>query len=82
MLHKNALVAAKLLNREQRPAFVEALNEEYQALREKEPSENGTEVPLAEAQKNKTEPLGLIIYSSYYECTDRRRLEKGAGTGV
>lgn len=50
---QNALVAAKLLNREQRPAFVEALNEEYQALREKNRQETVQTVSLAEAQKNK-----------------------------
>ena len=50
---QNALVAAKLLNREQRPAFVEALNEEYQALREKNRQKTVQTVPLAEAQKNK-----------------------------
>lgn len=50
---QNALVAAKLLNREQRPAFVEALNEEYQALREKNRLKTVQTVSLAEAQKNK-----------------------------
>lgn len=50
---QNALVAAKLLNREQRPAFVEALNEEYQALREKNCQKTVQTVSLAEAQKNK-----------------------------
>lgn len=50
---QNALVAAKLLNREQRPAFVEALNEEYQALREKNRQKTVQMVSLAEAQKNK-----------------------------
>lgn len=50
---QNALVAAKLLNREQRPAFVEALNEEYQALREKNRQRTVQTVSLAEAQKNK-----------------------------
>lgn len=50
---QNALVAAKLLNREQRPAFVEALNEEYQALREKNRQKTVHTVSLAEAQKNK-----------------------------
>lgn len=50
---QNALVAAKLLNREQCPAFVEALNEEYQALREKNRQKTVQTVPLAEAQKNK-----------------------------
>ena len=50
---QNALVAAKLLNREQRPAFVEALNEEYQALREKNRQKTVQTVSLAEAQKNK-----------------------------
>lgn len=50
---QNALVAAKLLNREQRPAFVEALNEEYQALREKNRRKTVQTVSLAEAQKNK-----------------------------
>lgn len=50
---QNALVAAKLLNREQRPAFVEALNEEYQALREKNRQKMVQMVSLAEAQKNK-----------------------------
>lgn len=48
---QNALVAAKLLNREQRPAFVEALNEEYQALREKNRQKTVQTVSLAEAQK-------------------------------
>ena len=46
---QNALVAAKLLNREQRPA----LNEEYQALREKNRQKTVQTVSLAEAQKNK-----------------------------
>lgn len=50
---QNALVAAKLLNREQRPAFVEALNEEYQALCEKNRQKTVQTVSLAEAQKNK-----------------------------
>ena len=50
---QNALVAAKLLNREQRTAFVEALNEEYQALREKNRQKTVQTVSLAEAQKNK-----------------------------
>ena len=50
---QNALVAAKLLNREQCPAFVEALNEEYQALREKDRQKTVQTVSLAEAQKNK-----------------------------
>lgn len=50
---QNALVAAKLLNREQRPAFVETLNEEYQALREKNRQKTVQTVSLAEAQKNK-----------------------------
>ncbi len=50
---QNALVAAKLLNREQCPAFVEALNEEYQALREKNRQKTVQTVLLAEAQKNK-----------------------------
>lgn len=50
---QNALVAAKLLNREQRPAFVEVLNEEYQALREKNRQKTVQTVSLAEAQKNK-----------------------------
>lgn len=50
---QNALVAAKLLNREQRPAFVEALSEEYQALREKNRQKTVQTVSLAEAQKNK-----------------------------
>ena len=50
---QNALVAAKLLNRKQRPAFVEALNEEYQALREKNRQKTVQTVSLAEAQKNK-----------------------------
>ena len=50
---QNALVAAKLLNREQRPDFVEALNEEYQALREKNRQKTVQTVSLAEAQKNK-----------------------------
>lgn len=50
---QNALVAAKLLSREQRPAFVEALNEEYQALREKNRQKTVQTVSLAEAQKNK-----------------------------
>ena len=50
---QNALVAAKLLNREQRPAFVEALNEEYQVLREKNRQKTVQTVSLAEAQKNK-----------------------------
>jgi len=50
---QNALVAAKLLNREQRPAFVEALNEEYQILREKNRQKTVQTVSLAEAQKNK-----------------------------
>lgn len=50
---QNALVAAKLLNREQRPAFVEALNEEYQTLREKNRQKTVQTVSLAEAQKNK-----------------------------
>lgn len=50
---QNALVAAKLLNSEQRPAFVEALNEEYQALREKNRQKTVQTVSLAEAQKNK-----------------------------
>lgn len=50
---QNALVAAKLLNREQRPAFVKALNEEYQALREKNRQKTVQTVSLAEAQKNK-----------------------------
>lgn len=50
---QNALVAAKLLNREQRPAFMEALNEEYQALREKNRQKTVQTVSLAEAQKNK-----------------------------
>ena len=50
---QNALVAAKLLNREQRPAFVEALNEEYQALREKNRQKTVQTVSLAEAQENK-----------------------------
>lgn len=50
---QNALVAAKLLNREQRPTFVEALNEEYQALREKNRQKTVQTVSLAEAQKNK-----------------------------
>lgn len=50
---QNALVAAKLLNREQRPAFVEALNEEYQDLREKNRQKTVQTVSLAEAQKNK-----------------------------
>lgn len=50
---QNALVAAKLLNREQRPAFVEALNEEYQALRKKNRQKTVQTVSLAEAQKNK-----------------------------
>lgn len=50
---QNALVAAKLLNREQRPAFVEALNEEYRALREKNRQKTVQTVSLAEAQKNK-----------------------------
>lgn len=50
---QNALVAAKLLNREQRPAFVEALNEEYQALREKNRQKTVQTVSLEEAQKNK-----------------------------
>lgn len=50
---QNALVAAKLLNREQRSAFVEALNEEYQALREKNRQKTVQTVSLAEAQKNK-----------------------------
>lgn len=50
---QNALVAAKLLNREQCPAFVEALNEEYQALREKNRQKTVQTVSLAEAQKNK-----------------------------
>lgn len=50
---QNALVAAKLLNSEQRPAFVEALNEEYQALREKNRQKTVQMVSLAEAQKNK-----------------------------
>lgn len=50
---QNALVAAKLLNREQSPAFVEALNEEYQALREKNRQKTVQTVSLAEAQKNK-----------------------------
>ena len=50
---QNTLVAAKLLNREQCPAFVEALNEEYQALREKNRQKTVQTVSLAEAQKNK-----------------------------
>jgi len=50
---QNALVAAKLLNREQCPAFVEALNEEYQALREKNRQKTVQTVSLAEAQENK-----------------------------
>ena len=50
---QNALVAAKLLNRKQCPAFVEALNEEYQALREKNRQKTVQTVSLAEAQKNK-----------------------------
>ena len=50
---QNALVAAKLLNPEQRPAFVEALNEEYQALRDKNKQKVVKTVSLEEAKKNK-----------------------------
>ncbi len=50
---QNALVAAKLLNSEQRPAFVEALNEEYEALREKNRQKTQPTVSLAEARENK-----------------------------
>ena len=50
---QNALVAAKLLNPEQRPAFVEALNEEYQALRDKNKQKVVKTVSLEEAKRNK-----------------------------
>ena len=50
---QNALVAAKLLNPEQRPAFVEALNKEYQALRDKNKQKVVKTVSLEEAKKNK-----------------------------
>ncbi len=50
---QNALVAAKLLNPEQRPAFVETLNEEYQALRDKNKQKVVKTVSLEEAKKNK-----------------------------
>lgn len=50
---QNALVAAKLLNPEQRPAFVNALNEEYQTLRDKNRQKSVQTVSLAEAKKNK-----------------------------
>ncbi|CDD49009.1 putative uncharacterized protein [Bacteroides sp. CAG:875] len=50
---QNALVAARLLNPEQRPAFVEALNEEYQALRDKNKQKVVKTVSLEEAKKNK-----------------------------
>lgn len=50
---QNALVAAKLLNPELRPAFVETLNEEYQALRDKNKQKVVKTVSLEEAKKNK-----------------------------
>lgn len=49
----NAPVAAKLLNPDQRPAFVDQLEEEYRALREKNGQKKVQTVSLAEAQRNK-----------------------------
>lgn len=49
----NAPVAAKLLNPDQRAAFVGQLEEEYRALREKNGQKKVQTVSLAEAQRNK-----------------------------
>lgn len=49
----NAPVAAKLLNPDQRPAFVDQLEEEYRSLREKNGQKKVQTVSLAEAQRNK-----------------------------
>lgn len=49
----NAPVAAKLLNPDQRAAFVEQLEEEYRVLREKNGQKAVQTVSLAEAQRNR-----------------------------
>lgn len=50
---QNALVAARLLNTEQRKDFVSGLNKEYEELRQKNGTKQVKTVPLEEAQKNK-----------------------------
>ena len=50
---QNALVAAKLLNPDQRNAFTEELEKEYQELREKNRTRTVKTVSLKEAQENK-----------------------------
>ena len=50
---QNALVAAKLLNPDQRGAFTEELEKEYQELREKNRTRTVKTVSLKEAQENK-----------------------------
>ena len=50
---QNALVAARLLNPESCPEFVEGLNREYEELRQKNSTKQVKTVPLEEAQKNK-----------------------------
>ena len=50
---QNALVAARLLNPESYPEFVERLNREYEELRQKNSTRQVKTVPLEEAQKNK-----------------------------
>lgn len=50
---QNALVAARLLNPESYPEFVERLNREYEELRQKNGTRQVKTVSLEEAQKNK-----------------------------
>lgn len=50
---QNALVAARLLNPESCPEYVERLNREYEELRQKNSTKQVKTVPLEEAQKNK-----------------------------
>ena len=50
---QNALVAARLLNPEQRTEYVLALNEEQERLRQKNNEKQVKLVSLEEAQKNK-----------------------------
>lgn len=50
---QNAAVMAKLLNPEQRPAFVEELHKEYRELRDKHKQKTAKTVSLEEARKNK-----------------------------
>lgn len=50
---QNALVAARLLNDEQRKELVEGLEKEYEELRQKNNNKQVKTVPLEEAQKHK-----------------------------